>query len=490
MIAAVLVLASLPGVKAQSVEESAIYEITIDYVFSNSSNYTAKNVVARIYLFDNWSGWTEQRVLGESIMLDDTPIHPKIHDEEDNRWVEVELGTLGARTSKTVHVTQVVKVKTVEFTIDPTLVGSGYPEELQEFVQPVPNLFQSDDPKIQTLAQELTENTQNPYLQAQQIFNFVVENITYETQTKAHSALWTLNEGRGDCDDFSALFVALARAAGIPAKVVSGYLFSENALIDHSVNTDYAGHAWAIFYVPGYDCWFPVDLTVPARIEELGEINGRPYMRGKAIGSFGDINFYHLVGAITSGKEVVQNNEIKWPGPGQASVTWSYTEPYNPNVTIDTGGTVTPVLLLDLETTAATQIKSDGSLDFTVRVKNRGTSDVSSVRVTLEYDPENFEAVNVENEKNTLKSGEEWESVLTLRVRDNAYGENHIVGVRATYTSDYEGVEKSYAASSEVLLSIPPKPPAIVLVDYQTLLLLIAIAVAVGAIAGAVARKR
>ena len=473
MIAAVLVLASLPGVKAQSVEESAIYKITIDYVFSNSSNYTAKNVVARIYLFDNWSGWTEQRVLGESITLDGASLQPEIHDEADNRWARVELGTLPPHSQKTVRVTQIVKVSSVQFEIDPAQIENEIPEEYLVYTQPVPNLFESDDPTLRSLAEEITAGAQNAYEKALRIFEWILDNIHYVRQLSEHSALYALQTKTGDCTEFSNLFVAMARAAGIPAKVVSGTGFLPLYSIGgQSVDFNEVGHAWAIFYLPGYG-WIPVDATWPQNR-----------------GSFAELNYEHITGAVTDGEGVVTEGQIRWPGPGQASVTWSYTEPYNPNVAIDTGGTVTPVLLLDLETTAATQIKSDGSLDFTVRVKNRATSDVSSVRVTLEYDPESFEAVNVESERSTLKSGEEWESVLTLRVRDNAYGENHIVGVRATYTSDYEGVEKSYAASSEVLLSIPPKPPAIVLVDYQTLLLLTAIAVAVGAIAGAVARKR
>jgi transglutaminase-like putative cysteine protease len=65
--------------------------------------------------------------------------------------------------------------------------------------------------------------------------------------TAAHA----LGHGRGVCQDFAHLFIAGARVLGIPARYVSGYLYSEQGAL--------ASHAWAEAYVEdlgwvSFDC--------------------------------------------------------------------------------------------------------------------------------------------------------------------------------------------------------------------------------------------
>jgi hypothetical protein len=63
-----------------------------------------------------------------------------------------------------------------------------------------------------------------------------------------------LQKGVGDCSEYSYLFVALCRAAGIPARVQAGFAFHRvgEALED--------GHMWAEYYLENYG-WVPVDAT-------------------------------------------------------------------------------------------------------------------------------------------------------------------------------------------------------------------------------------
>ena len=57
-----------------------------------------------------------------------------------------------------------------------------------------------------------------------------------------------LQTRRGVCQDFSHIFIALARQLGVPTRYVSGYLFRDESGADRS--TDGATHAWA-------ECWVP-----------------------------------------------------------------------------------------------------------------------------------------------------------------------------------------------------------------------------------------
>jgi transglutaminase-like putative cysteine protease len=70
--------------------------------------------------------------------------------------------------------------------------------------------------------------------------------------------------GRGVCQDFSHLTLALLRSAGLPARYVSGYLHprSEGAL-DEPVSAE--SHAWVEFWAGD---WIPVD---PSNLTEVAE---------------------------------------------------------------------------------------------------------------------------------------------------------------------------------------------------------------------------
>jgi transglutaminase-like putative cysteine protease len=63
------------------------------------------------------------------------------------------------------------------------------------------------------------------------------------------SAARVLQERKGDCNEATTLFVALARSAGLPARTVSGLLY---------VNGRFYYHAWAEVYLSD---WVPVDPT-------------------------------------------------------------------------------------------------------------------------------------------------------------------------------------------------------------------------------------
>jgi transglutaminase-like putative cysteine protease len=64
----------------------------------------------------------------------------------------------------------------------------------------------------------------------------------------------------GVCQDFAHLFIAVARAIGVPARYVSGYIHAPGA-------SGAASHAWAEAWVPGRG-WIGYDATHPVRTSE------------------------------------------------------------------------------------------------------------------------------------------------------------------------------------------------------------------------------
>ena len=127
------------------------------------------------------------------------------------------------------------------------------PASLLPYLQPTTNA-QSNNPTIIALANKITAGLTTPYSKAVAIFDWVRDNITYSFyyNTK-YGGVGTLSAGTGNCCDHSNLVVALARAAGIPARYQQGYCdFSDG----------WYGHVWAQLYVNGQ--WYYADTISTA----------------------------------------------------------------------------------------------------------------------------------------------------------------------------------------------------------------------------------
>jgi len=74
----------------------------------------------------------------------------------------------------------------------------------------------------------------------------ITAQVTYETgaSTVAFTAEDTLAAGHGVCQDMAHVFVTAARAMGVPARYVSGYLMMNDRVVQE------ATHAWAEAHVP------------------------------------------------------------------------------------------------------------------------------------------------------------------------------------------------------------------------------------------------
>lgn len=133
-----------------------------------------------------------------------------------------------------------------------------------------PDLFaepflEVEHPEIVSLARRLAGESRNPRVVAQRINQWVHDSITKEVTIGIPSALHVLHTRRGDCNEHTQLFVALARASGVPARVASGLAY---------VNGKFYYHAWPEVLLRG---WVAVDPTFgqfPADAAHLRFIHG------------------------------------------------------------------------------------------------------------------------------------------------------------------------------------------------------------------------
>ncbi len=105
--------------------------------------------------------------------------------------------------------------------------------------------IESANPEVISLAQMLIG--QNTLETARNIHKWVNANIHYTGYAgRIHGALYALKHRKGDCTEFSALFVALCRASNIPARSVTGFVCPGNCILKPS-----SMHNWAEFYIDG-----------------------------------------------------------------------------------------------------------------------------------------------------------------------------------------------------------------------------------------------
>ena len=104
---------------------------------------------------------------------------------------------------------------------------------LSPFTQSTP-FMQSDHPKIRALAREILDGESDAHQAVLRLKHWVYKEIGKEPTVSIPSALEVLQTRKGDCNEHTVLFNALARAAGIPAKTAVGVVYLRNAFYYHA----------------------------------------------------------------------------------------------------------------------------------------------------------------------------------------------------------------------------------------------------------------
>ena len=123
------------------------------------------------------------------------------------------------------------------------------------------------DTRIVTLAREIAGNSTYPREQVQRIVAWIDKNIL-KSPADAWTALDVLATREAECQGHTYLYAALARALGIPTRVVNGIVHSEEF-------NGFLYHTWAESFVAEH--WLAVDptfATVPADATHVKLVEG------------------------------------------------------------------------------------------------------------------------------------------------------------------------------------------------------------------------
>jgi transglutaminase-like putative cysteine protease len=161
---------------------------------------------------------------------------------------------------------------------DPPRGKGGDPELLEATPE-----IDADNPELRRLAAEVVGGERGAYASSARLVAWVHDRLGKVYGQSRDKASEVLAAGKGDCTEHALLFVALARAAGIPARGVHGLVY---AAYGDGVHALY-WHAWA--EVRAGEEWIAVDPTFGQPVADATHIALGRGMRVDAVGLLGGL---------------------------------------------------------------------------------------------------------------------------------------------------------------------------------------------------------
>ncbi len=157
------------------------------------------------------------------------------------------------------RVNNVMQVKAtthdIRYFIYPDATGSlaDIPQKIQQTYLQNNEKYQLEHPYIVTALQQAVGAETNPYWIARKIFDYLIDNMYYELSGGWNTAPTVLKRGNGSCSEYTFVYIAMCRAAGLPARYVGSLVVRGD-----EASLDDVFHRWVEVYFPHYG-WIPVD---------------------------------------------------------------------------------------------------------------------------------------------------------------------------------------------------------------------------------------
>jgi Transglutaminase-like superfamily len=178
----------------------------------------------------------------------------RIDDPRDVRRLRVRVTGLDLDTRDMDGVGQSIAQDVVELVDPRTLKPAATPADITVYLRPEP-LVESDDPAIRGAAESLVAGVNGARARAEELTRGVNAMLDKKPTVSLPSARDVLRTKVGDCNEHTALYVAMARSIGIPARIAVGLAYAHGA---------FYYHAWPEVYIDeggARGLWLPVDPT-------------------------------------------------------------------------------------------------------------------------------------------------------------------------------------------------------------------------------------
>lgn len=244
-----------------------------------------------------------------------TPQPRNVERDADGNWLATYRVLPGEELTVEAKLTVIVSLTAKK-------ISDLSPDQWKIYTNPLQ--YWQSDPQIQDLAKR--------YNTPQQIYDYVVSTLSYDynrvnQQPIRKGALLALHTPKESiCMEFTDLFIAIARAAGIPARELVGYAYTTNSILRPLSLISDILHAWPEYYDSTLKTWIPVDPT-------WGNTT-------KGVDYFNKLDFNHIVFAIhgTSSTQPYPAGSYKRDGKQGKDVRVSFAtdQPIIPPAKLDT----------------------------------------------------------------------------------------------------------------------------------------------------------
>jgi hypothetical protein len=137
-------------------------------------------------------------------------------------------------------------------------------EEKTRYLAATPRI-NSDDPELIGIGQKLLTKSSSPRESAEILAKWVATYLN-DSVRDSQTAKESYTSKQGNCQSHARLYLSLARAAGIPSRMVSGLYYAENK--------GFMYHSWAESYINGWIALDPTFGQFPADITHIRLVEG------------------------------------------------------------------------------------------------------------------------------------------------------------------------------------------------------------------------
>jgi len=252
----------------------------------------------------------------------------RIAESRDVRMMRLRLDGVDLSHADLEGVSQHVDGDVLELRDPQDLQPEHADPDAKHYLAPEP-LIESDAPEILAATEIAIRGATGARARAEKLTRYVNALLDKKPTVSLPSAREVLRTKVGDCNEHTALYVAMARAAGIPARISIGLVFIHGA---------FYYHAWPEVYIDDHSTgsgraarglWLPVDPTLnqfPADATHLRLVRGGLDKQAAILPMIGrlkmdvlDVDLAPNSTAILAGKTPVDLGTIAIPLPGRES---------------------------------------------------------------------------------------------------------------------------------------------------------------------------
>lgn len=165
----------------------------------------------------------------------------------------------------------------MHYHLDPGRVGSlrDIPADVRKQYLADASKFAITDPIIRKHVAAALGDEKRPYWMIRRIARYIQDRMRYELAGGWNIAPTVIERGTGSCSEYTFVFIAMCRAAGIPARYVGSVVVRGD-----DASTDDVYHRWPEVYLPGYG-WVPWDAQAgdkpapEAQAKAIGDLPNR-----------------------------------------------------------------------------------------------------------------------------------------------------------------------------------------------------------------------